>query len=210
MRTLRKIAIIGMFLVWAALVLSPMVSAAGPGQGMQNQMISPSGSGGQVQGGATPPGAGQDTGPGNSGAPSGPPGGFGNVTGPDPSMNLLTAGNTTGGGPGNGPADNMTFGQPPFDTNSTAGNWTTFGQMPPPGVNNMTAAGGTMTPPSGANGNVTHGHHVPLNQSVNLTAGTPPDLPGNSPAQNTSQNLNDTDVIEAFLRWLTGKVQGSP
>jgi len=226
MRTIRKIVLAGAALICAALVMVPLVSAAGPGQG-----FSPGGQMNQGQDNQISPGSGgmgQNTGSGNGAAPGGGPGNgqnsqdtgtgspsfagnetaphehhdhdfgnfSGNMTPPEPSGDL----NLTAVG-------NTLFGQLPPDSNMTAdNNWTIpFNATgPQPGGQNQPLPAGNLTAPNPAGGNTT----PPLQQASpggsNANNGGNQAGSGSGQAGSTSQDQKDSDLISAFLQWLKG------
>ena len=181
MKTIRKLGLVTAVLVCAALVMVPLASAAGPGQG-----FSPQGQSGQGQRNMMMPdngGNGRDTGSGNgqnagNGMPHGGAQGnsgqnpgagttpfSGNGTAPQrpPDQNFgNTNGSTTPPGPGGDlnltALGNTLFGQLPPDVNATeSNNWTMpFNATgPQPGWQNQHLQEGNLTAPGPDGGNTT-------------------------------------------------------
>jgi len=226
MRTVRKIVLVTAALVCAALVLVPFVSAAGPGQG--NNPGSDQGPGtfmqGPSQGGSTSQGQNIDQGSDSQDQSSAADShqmphdhAFGNMTGPQPEVNM-TQGNITWDGLGLN-ANNITFGPPPAGMNATAdNNWTVPGGMTAgwPGwgngtapADNMTAPNGTAPPPMGDN--VTSPQNLPAGDNAAGTglqngngSGAGSQQLGSSASQAQNQDQKDSDLIAAFLKWLRG------
>lgn len=226
MRTLRKIVLAGAVLICAALVMVPLVSAAGPGQG-----FSPGGQPNQGQGNQMTPGnggMGQNSGSGNGAAPGGGPGNgqnsqnsgtgaqqfAGNETAPHGHHDHdfgNSGGNMTPPAPGGDinltAVGNTLFDQLPPDSNMTAdNNWTMpFNATgPQPGGQNQPLPAGNLTAPNPAGGNTT----PPLQQAPSGTGNTNNGGnqvgSGSGQTGSTSQDQKDSDLIAAFLRWLRG------
>ncbi|MGA2105809.1 hypothetical protein [Methanoregula sp.] len=230
-----KIGPIPVILLCAAFVMIPLVVAAGPGQGTNqgNDQIQAWLSQGPPQGGPMNQGGGQrgpmmpnygqnsNTGTtqntGNSNAPGGPQGGGlgnmnGNMTMPGPGEGNMTAfGNMTWHGQDRMTADNMTYYNPPFDSNmTTPGNWTAPGNMtmPQPGQGMPNILGTNLTSPDPATGNMTP-PQVPDNGNSNGQNAGPGtssvQQQGNSGIQAQSQDQKDSNLIAEFLTWLRGQ-----
>ena len=210
MKTTQKIGLIPVILLCAAFVMVPMVAAAGPGQGSQqdtNQGNSPDGQGGfsqgPAQGGSMNQGqggnqggmmmpdngqntnTGSDQNPGNMTAPNGPPDrNFGNMTaamtGPG-DANTTAYENMTWHGQDRMTAGNMTFCHPPRDGNITA----TSG--------NWTASDNTtMCQPGGENLSIPGGNMTaPKPADGNVT---PPQAPSDNSSTNGPQNQNGNNA----------------
>ena len=211
MRSIKKLGVPVAVLLCAILLVIPLASADGPGQGADHG----SGPGtlkelttqnpGQSQGGMMPMNPNQNQG--SSGSQQASPGGSNdNSNSQPPAMNSPQPMNETGNGPGNMPAGNMTFSPPPFDANSTVdltgpapmslpgginGTWNNTA-IQPPIIGNMT---GNMTPPQqqGSPGMNTQSHDNSGSQSQ-----------GNGVAPTQNQDQKDSSLISAFLTWLHG------
>lgn len=217
----KKIGLIAAVLFCAALVCVPVVSAAGPGQGMpgNNNQGNNQDQQGPAQGNQN---NGQGSQTGNDNWQNGNTG-FdrqqGNMT-RNMTMNMTRniSDNATMPGPmvlGNMTGfygqDNMTFCQPPDDTNATDSNWSAFNNTTfcqPRGGNmtfakdNLTASNqtvdGNLTPPmQHDNGNSYGAQNQNGNNAGNNNS-------GQQQGSSTSGDQKDADLISAFLKWLKG------
>ncbi|ABS54733.1 hypothetical protein Mboo_0211 [Methanoregula boonei 6A8] len=224
MTTVRKIVLASAVLICAALVMVPLVSAAGPGQGFSPGGQQNQGQGNQIApgngGNGNNPGSGNDQNSGNGAMASGGPGNgqnrqtpgagiqpfAGNMTAPQgqPDQNFGNASwNATPPGPGGAlnltAVGNALFGQLPPDANATgSNNWT----------NNWTMQlNATGLKPDGQNvplpaGNLTG--HNPADGNV-----TPPSQPALSGNGNTNNAGNQNNAGTATQGYSSGPQAGS-